>query len=64
MGRADRASRIKFYKKDSMGIITKYTHHDIKGELYYSHHDGCTFWNQEVNVPEGKDKANEGTHHH
>ena len=26
-----------------MGIITKYIHPDIKGELYYSHHDGCTF---------------------
>ena len=43
MGRAGRAKRIKFYKKDSMGIITKYTHPDIKEELYYSHHDGCTF---------------------
>ena len=26
-----------------MGIITKCTHPDIKGKLYYSHHDGCTF---------------------
>ena len=26
-----------------MGIITKCTHPDIKGELYCSHHDGCTF---------------------
>ena len=43
MGRAGRTRRIKFYKKDSMGIITKCTHPSIKEELYYSHHDGCTF---------------------
>ena len=43
MGRTGRARRIKFYKKDSTGIITKYTHPNIKGKLYYSHYDECTF---------------------
>ena len=43
MGRADRTRRIKFYKKDSMDIITKCTHPNIKEELYYSNDDECTF---------------------